>query len=244
MIDVQCPTCSKGYRVSDDKAGKKLRCRECQAVVSIPAAVDLDLGGYDDFDTDDYGAAPGGDAFDDAFSPQPATRSSHRRRRKPVKKSGGNAGIIIAAVCGGGMILLVLVVGIVFAVKNMGTSSAYKQHEKLSEDVIDQMRELTAALESVTDRNSAKAAALRINRVCDKLEEIINAEKKLPRLTRAENRRLKEKVDNETEKLDREIEGIASRAAKASRAEPTFLAAAKRLIKVSNRLGEMGRSVR
>jgi hypothetical protein len=37
-IDVICPGCHKLYRVADEKAGKKVRCRECSAAISVPAA--------------------------------------------------------------------------------------------------------------------------------------------------------------------------------------------------------------
>ena len=38
MIKFSCSKCDKAYRVSDDYAGKKVRCKECQTVNMIPAA--------------------------------------------------------------------------------------------------------------------------------------------------------------------------------------------------------------
>lgn len=35
-LEVQCPSCSTRYRVGDDKGGKQLRCRKCQAVIDVP----------------------------------------------------------------------------------------------------------------------------------------------------------------------------------------------------------------
>ena len=36
MISVKCPSCSKAYNVDDKFAGKKAKCKECGAVMSIP----------------------------------------------------------------------------------------------------------------------------------------------------------------------------------------------------------------
>ena len=38
MIQVQCPSCQKRYSVPEVHAGKKMRCKQCSAVVSIPAS--------------------------------------------------------------------------------------------------------------------------------------------------------------------------------------------------------------
>lgn len=59
-ISVECPQCGKGYRVGDDKAGRKMKCKECDAVVTIPA-------GGDEF---------GDDEFDDIELPRPRRKSS------------------------------------------------------------------------------------------------------------------------------------------------------------------------
>ena len=36
MIKFSCSNCEQGYRVSDDYAGKKVRCKGCQTVNTIP----------------------------------------------------------------------------------------------------------------------------------------------------------------------------------------------------------------
>ncbi len=38
MIEFSCPSCSKTYRVKDDFAGKKAKCKECGSAMPIPAA--------------------------------------------------------------------------------------------------------------------------------------------------------------------------------------------------------------
>ena len=37
-IQVVCPNCDKTYKVKDEAAGKKLRCKTCETVIPIPAA--------------------------------------------------------------------------------------------------------------------------------------------------------------------------------------------------------------
>lgn len=38
MIEFSCTKCRKNYRVSDNYAGKRVRCKECSSVNQIPAA--------------------------------------------------------------------------------------------------------------------------------------------------------------------------------------------------------------
>lgn len=40
MIEFSCPSCSKKYRVKDDFAGRKARCKECGSTMPVPAAGD------------------------------------------------------------------------------------------------------------------------------------------------------------------------------------------------------------
>lgn len=275
MIDVSCPNCSKVYRVSDDKAGKKLRCRECQAVVPIaaPAGDDFDLGGYDDFG-DDFGTPQERDPFADSFGPSGGSGSRPRpqgRRRPAKKQSGSNAGIIIAAVGGGIVVVAGIVVGIVFAVKaagdkeddkskkssdtnptvvnvpgmpgenNGGAGGAYAQHKKLGDDLIKEMGELVAAMESVRDRNSARVAAGRINKVCDRFEQLTATGQTLPKLTFDENQRLKRELDSQMRGITARLQSVSIRAGRASQGEPAFVASLQRLQRVGNDMQRIGR---
>ena len=36
-ISVSCPHCGKEYNVKDEAAGKKFKCKECEAIVEVPA---------------------------------------------------------------------------------------------------------------------------------------------------------------------------------------------------------------
>lgn len=49
-IEVSCGKCGKAYRVREDRAGTKIRCKECQSVISVPV---VEYEG----DEDEYGFA-------------------------------------------------------------------------------------------------------------------------------------------------------------------------------------------
>lgn len=36
-IAISCPDCGRAYRLPDDKAGKRIRCKNCPAVIPVPA---------------------------------------------------------------------------------------------------------------------------------------------------------------------------------------------------------------
>ena len=37
MIKFQCSKCAKNYRVTDEYAGKRVRCKECSTINTIPS---------------------------------------------------------------------------------------------------------------------------------------------------------------------------------------------------------------
>jgi hypothetical protein len=97
-ISVDCPKCSKTYTVKDEFAGRKFRCKECGAGVSVPDAAG---GGDDD---------PWGDDLDDAGGDAlPPKRSSAGKKKKKSRGGGMPATVIVAIVCESILILLNLV---------------------------------------------------------------------------------------------------------------------------------------
>ena len=38
MIEFDCSKCGHSYRVSDKIAGKRVRCKECSEIITVPAA--------------------------------------------------------------------------------------------------------------------------------------------------------------------------------------------------------------
>ena len=68
-ISVACPACGRQYSVKDDAAGKRFKCKDCEAVIDVP------LAAGDDFGADDYGDPYGGD-----LGAPPAASLPSRRR--------------------------------------------------------------------------------------------------------------------------------------------------------------------
>lgn len=82
---VSCSKCRKKYKVGDDKAGKKIKCSGCGAIIAIPAAAAEDVDPWD--------LPPAEDPYD---SPPPALprrtvgRQSTSKPSKPLKKRTGS----------------------------------------------------------------------------------------------------------------------------------------------------------
>jgi len=107
-LKVNCPSCSKSYRVPAETAGKKLKCKACGAMIEVPLpeAELLDDSSEINFadlapPEDNTPAAPAADPFPMSFDP-----NSSQRRSKPFP-------VKIAAMIGGAAML---VIGIFVAV--------------------------------------------------------------------------------------------------------------------------------
>lgn len=120
-----------------------------------------------------------------------------------------------------------------------GCNNAAK-HEAVFKSTIEQLNELTDALESIKDRASARAAAVRINKVCDRLKELAKEAQGLPRLRKAEDKRLLEKYEWEIRKTRDRLETAAFTAARKSGGDPDYLKAAERLVEVGKDFEKLG----
>ncbi|MEX0725661.1 MAG: hypothetical protein WD065_05300 [Planctomycetaceae bacterium] len=89
-IRVSCPECSQDYQLKDELAGKKVRCKMCQAIVPVPLpvkakpTVEYDDVNFEDEDDD-------GDEFDFEEAQREERRSQrvkrpNRVKAKPLKK--------------------------------------------------------------------------------------------------------------------------------------------------------------
>lgn len=95
-ISVQCPGCGRDYRVKDELAGKKIRCKDCETAIIIPTS-DED---------DDFADEPPEEL------PTPAARPK-KKAAKPAKKRPSSGGmstgmkwVLGLLVAGGVMVLL------------------------------------------------------------------------------------------------------------------------------------------
>lgn len=62
-LEVQCPGCSTRYRVGDDKGGKRLRCKKCQEVITVPVPSRGGRGAEDPFGVFDNTGGTDADPF-------------------------------------------------------------------------------------------------------------------------------------------------------------------------------------
>ena len=100
-ISVSCKKCGESYRVKDDKAGTRIRCKGCAAAISVPAGDD------EEFDLD-------GEA-----EPEKPARGAKGRKKAAgkAKPSGSNKLVLIIA---GGVAGVALIAGLVFMMLSGG----------------------------------------------------------------------------------------------------------------------------
>lgn len=60
-INVACPSCGRQYSVKDDSAGKRFKCKDCEAVIEVPAGGGGDAGGDEFGEPYDPNGVPEGD---------------------------------------------------------------------------------------------------------------------------------------------------------------------------------------
>ena len=97
--------------------------------------------------------------------------------------------------------------------------------------MIDSTNELVAALESVNDTETAKAAAIRIESVCDR-REALAAEARQVRISAAKSRELQEKVQKAMAALKSRVRAAQVSAAEKSQDEASFVQSLERLEKI------------
>ena len=75
-IEVSCRKCGKAYRVKDERAGTKIKCKDCQTVIEVPQASE-----------DDYA-----DEMWSESATQPLRSRNKPRTNVAVKKTAGSTG--------------------------------------------------------------------------------------------------------------------------------------------------------
>ena len=129
-----------------------------------------------------------------------------------------------------------VVVGLIFAVAVSGCNSAYKKHEEVIQGLVKATSDFADALESVKDRETAKAAAVKINRIVDQLEELGKKAEDLPLITKRDDDKLIEKYKPEIKKQQERVEKVAFQAGVNSGGEPSFQKALERFKAVGEKL--------
>jgi hypothetical protein len=109
-ISVSCPGCAKTYQVKDEAAGKKFRCKACEAIVSVPEGTAAAQG--DPWDNLDLGTQqdPYGEENESPFE-APVRRRKKKSSRKKSRGGGMPISVMVAIGCEA-MLILINVVGV------------------------------------------------------------------------------------------------------------------------------------
>jgi len=261
---VTCPDCDAKMKLKAAlPPGKKVRCPKCstifapvseapkkpakspvdkeRVVTTAPKARRNAVAAEREEEEEDRPRRRQSSVVDDEDSEEAGDDDRPRRPRKKRPRKSGKMGLVLGLVIGGGVLLVVLVgVGLVVLFV-MGRKDSYKQNADAAKEVVACMEELASAMESVKDRDTAKQAAPRINKVCDRMENLAGRIEKLPKLTKAEDERLTKEFQPQFAAVNQRIMRIAFQAGRASQAEPSFMAAAQRLQQLDNRMKQWGR---
>ena len=129
---------------------------------------------------------------------------------------------------------------LVLAVPAAGRADDTAKHEALMKDMIKALDDLGDALESVKDKDTAKKAAVKINKVCDDMTALGKKAQDLPKLSKEQDTALEKKYKPQLEKVSARIQKVAFAAGMASGGEPDFLKSCMRLQEVGTNLQKLG----
>ena len=103
-IKVECSECNKSYRVSEEAAGKKFRCKSCGAAISVPSTDDVVEYADEDDEVEEYDEPPA------RRRPSKVSKSSKSRKSKSRSKGGVNPLLWIGVAGGGGLLAVCVLV--------------------------------------------------------------------------------------------------------------------------------------
>jgi hypothetical protein len=187
-ISTECRKCGKSYNVPDTAAGRKIRCKKCQATVVIPDR-DADDEEYDDYDDDDQGYDDDYDERPRRRPPQRSRSSSPHRRKKRSSGNGSKVALWITLGVGGTGVI----VGLVFLVINLSAS----RHEKFLKQGIAATNQLASIIESVETADDAKTAAVEVSALMREMKAASTKYMAGERITPEESRELQTKYTAE-----------------------------------------------
>jgi hypothetical protein len=240
-MPVTCPGCRTTLKVRADlPPGKRIKCPKC-ARVFAPVAEIVEEVTEEPLDEeqderprrrrrqnrDDDNDEPERD--DDVDHDEDVERRPRRKRGKARRRS---STALLWTILGGVGALVVIVAVVLVLMLARGGGGGFGQHEEAMKESLQLMGELEAALNEVKDQNSARVAAGKIEKVCDRVEALGKRVKALPKLTPAEDKQLQAKYKPQTDALTQRMQKVGFQAGMNSGGEPSFVAAAKRLTRV------------
>jgi hypothetical protein len=248
---IKCPKCAAVFSAADDADEEAIRPAKDAATRPAPKAAKATRPEpeLDELEEEDEIPRKGKrrPADEEADEDEPRPRSKRRtveddeddddrpvRRRRKKRARKGNPVLVWGAVGGG--VALVAAVGVVLLIVLGGGGGGAGQQEQVLKDIVQVMREFRQTLESVKDQDSARAAASRLDALSDRLDALTKKAKGLPKVSRAEDERLKAKYKPEMDQLEQGMQQVGVQAGMNSRGEPSFMAALQKFGQTAMRM--------
>ena len=105
-IAISCGNCGKKYKIGDDKAGKKFRCKECSEPIRVPVAENEFGDSWDEL-CEDYGAPSAALPPVSGSAASQGRSSSSRGKKRPARKSKSGPNVGVIAIIAASVLLLV-----------------------------------------------------------------------------------------------------------------------------------------
>ena len=252
---VQCPECRKSLNVRADlPSGSRVRCPKCATVFAFHEEVEEEA--VEEIEEEQPRRRRVREPIEEIEEERPRPRrvrerdddSDERyddddverrpRRKRSKRRRGSSAALVWSLVGGVGALVLIAVVAVILILAGRG--NAYSQHEGAMKESLQLMADLENAMNGVKDQDSARVAAAKIQGVCDRLEALANRVKGFPKLTAVEAKQLQDQYKPQADAFAQRMQKVGFQAGLNSRGEPSFLAAAQRLVRVGQSLQQMG----
>ena len=121
-------------------------------------------------------------------------------------------------------------------------STNFEKTRVVYKAVLEQLRALGEAFDTVKDKNSAKLAAVKVNKICDRLGELADEAEKLPKLNEDEDLVLKELLEPEIKRIfSGNMKKRTEQAMQNCEGEPDFMNATRRLQDVDRALEKLAK---
>ena len=150
-IQVSCNNCGKAYNVSDNIAGRQIRCKECETIIYVPAEEPVEAVEVLDDDDDEFGEHA-------ALPPKRRRQSGPAYEDHPPQRQGLSGTQVVLLVVGAGFLMLLLACG---GVAYMVISKGQEFMAEIQEEIDEAVAEAKAAREQrATEMAEAELAPL------------------------------------------------------------------------------------
>ncbi len=149
-LEFECPECGETLRVADEHAGRRAMCKYCQAKITVPTS--------DEEDEDEVPVRKPAPRPKPAPAPVVDDQFDYVKPKKKRRKR-SDAGLWIGLTLGG--LAIALMVGLVVFTQ-MNKASNNRKYAEVVARYTDNIREFSAALSSIRDRQTSEQASTKI----------------------------------------------------------------------------------